>query len=152
VVRRITDPNRVDHDELRELAKHAAWVAKLEDAVELLEDLSYDLLDDEAEDESTTFPDPWEEDPLDVALSVLMSTYEEADRALEADVTEWLAKDPEHWPIFRLVIFDPWWTKSNRWRSGTPGWVISLGTNTVLAHFQQDPFGRRRVIDLDSLN
>ena len=35
-----------------------------------------------------------------------MSTYEEADRALEADVTEWLAKDPEHWPIFRLVIFD----------------------------------------------
>ena len=64
MVRRITDPNRVDHDELRELAKHAAWVAKLEDTVELLEDLSYDLLDDEAEDESTTFPDPWEEDPL----------------------------------------------------------------------------------------
>ena len=73
--------------------------------------------------------------------------FEEADQALEARVTEWLAQDPEHWPIFRLVVLDPWQEQPGQWRKDAPGWVRSLGTNTALAHFQQDPYGRQRVID-----
>jgi hypothetical protein len=41
-------------------------------------------------------------------LSVVHTNCEEADQELEARVTEWLARDPEHWPIFRLVVPDPW--------------------------------------------
>jgi hypothetical protein len=29
-------------------------------------------------------------------------------------VMEWLAQDPEHWPIFRLVVLDPWQEQSGR--------------------------------------
>ena len=91
----------------------------------------------------------WDEDPLEVALSVVNANFEAADQELEARVTEWLAKDPEHWPIFRLVVLDPWQEQPGQWREDVPGWVRSLGTNTALAHFQQDPYGRQRVIDFD---
>jgi hypothetical protein len=90
-----------------------------------------------------------EEDPLETALSVVSANFEAADHELEARVTEWLAHDPEHWPIFRLVVLDPWQEQAGLWRDGIPGWVRILGTNTALAHFQQDCYGRQRVIDLD---
>jgi hypothetical protein len=144
-VTRISDPTQIDHPALREFAIQAAWVAKLEDAVEVLEELVVDLVDEEQRSEL----EPWEEDPLEVALSVVHANYEEADQALEARVTEWLAQDPEHWPIFRLVVLDPWQEQPGRWRADAPGWVRSLGANTTLAHFQQDPYGRQRVVDLD---
>ena len=142
---RISDPAQIDHADLREFAVHAAWVAKLEDAVEALEELVVDLVDEEQRSKL----EPWDEDPLEVALSVVHANYEEAEQALEARVTEWLAQDPEHWPIFRLVVLDPWQERPGRWRKDVPGWVRSLGTNTALAHFQQDPFGRQRVVDFD---
>ena len=142
---RISDPTQIDHPDLREFALQAAWVAKLEDAVGVLEELVVDLVDEEQRSEL----EPWEEDPLEVALSVVHANFEEADQALEARVTEWLAQDPEHWPIFRLVVLDPWQEQPGRWREDVPGWVRSLGTNTALAHFQQDPYGRQRVIDFD---
>ena len=144
---RINDPTQIDHPDLREFAVQAAWVAKLEDAVEVREELVVDLVDEEQRSDR----EPWDEDPLEVALSVVHANYEEADQELEARVTEWLARDPEHWPIFRLVVLDPWQDQPGRWREDAPGWVRSLGTNTAIAHFQQDPYGRQRVLDWDAL-
>jgi hypothetical protein len=142
---RINDPTQIDHAALREFAVQAAWVAKLEDAVEVLEDLAVDLVDEEQRSELES----WEEDPLEVALSVVRANYEAADQKLEARLTEWLAQDPEHWPIFRLVVLDPWQEQPGKWCGDTPGWVRSLGTNAALAHFQQDPFGRQRIFNAD---
>jgi hypothetical protein len=120
----------------------------LEEATGVLEELMTDLADDE-NDEERARRAFWEADPLEVAWSVVQANFEEADQALEARVTEWLAQDPEHWPIFRLVVLDPWQVQSGQWRKETPGWVRSLGTNTALAHFQQDPYGRQRMIDFE---
>ena len=83
---------------------------------------------------------------IDSALGLVSTTFEEMDQELEGRVLEWLSRDPEHWPIFRLVILDPWHTKLG-WRPDTPDWVRALSTNTAAAHFQQDPFGRKRMID-----
>jgi hypothetical protein len=140
---RTSDPTLVDHPQLRKFAVQAAWVAKLEDAVEVLEELVVDLADDDRPADIQV----WDEDPLEVALSVVYANFEAADQELEAEVTEWLGQDPEHWPIFRLVVLDPWQEQPGRWREDAPGWVRSLGTNTALAHFQQDPYGRQRVVD-----
>ena len=142
----ITDPAQVDHPELRELALQAAWVAKLEEATEALGDLVVDLADDE--DDAGMDVDPADEDPLGVALAVVQAAYEDADRALEERATAWLADDPEHWPVFRLVLLDPWQEGTGRWRAGAPRWVLALATDTVLAHFRHDPYGRRRELRL----
>jgi hypothetical protein len=142
---RIDDPTRIDLLELREFAVQAAWVAKLEGAVGVLEELVVDLVDDDQPADA----EPWDEDPLEVALSEVVANFEAADQELEARVTEWLSQDPEHWPIFRLVVLDPWQEHPGMWREDAPGWVRSLGTNTALAHFQQYPYGRQRVIDFD---
>jgi hypothetical protein len=107
---RTSDPTRIDRAAIREFAVQAAWVAKLEDAVEVLEDLAVDLVDEAQRSDL----EPWEEDPLEVALSVVHANFEDAEQALEARVTEWLAQDPEHWPIFRLVVLDPWQEQSGR--------------------------------------
>ena len=153
-MRPITDPSHVDHPVLRELALAAAWVAKLEEAVEVLEDLvgdfsdDEDALDEEPSDKGTDGA-PAEEDPLAVALAVVQERYEEEDRRLEERLIGWLAEDPEHWPIFRLVVLDPWQTEPGRWRAEVPSWVRSLGTDAVLAHFQHDPFGRQVMLDVD---
>jgi hypothetical protein len=146
-VRRSKDPNQIDHPQLREFAVQAAWVAKLEAAVGVLEDLVGDLGDEESGSEE----EPGEDDPLEIALDVVNATFEAADQELEARVTEWLAQDPEHWPIFRLVVLDPWQEQPGQWRKDAPGWVRSLGTNTALAHFQQDPYGRQRVVDWNAI-
>ena len=153
-MRPITDPSHVDHPALRELALAAAWVAQLEEAVEVLEDLVGDFgEDEEAPGGDTGDPDdpgaPADEDPLAVALAVVQERYEEEDRRLEERLAHWLAEDPEHWPIFRLVVLDPWQTEPGRWRAGVPGWIRSLGTDAVLAHFQHDPFGRQVMLDVD---
>ena len=140
-----TDPADVDPPELRELALQANWVAQLEGAVEALEDLVLDFTENE---ELTPDDDAGGDGPLAVALSVVQSAYEDADRALEERVATWLAEDPEHWPIFRLVVLEPWQPEPGQWREEVPRWVRTLGANTTIAHFQQDPFGRQRVVDL----
>jgi hypothetical protein len=145
---RPTDPRDIDHPALREFALHAAWVAKLEETVDVLEDLVADLRDDVADDDADGALEVLLEDPLDVALSIVSNDYEEADQALEGEVIAWLAEDPEHWPIFRLVLLDPWQVRPGRWRADTPRWVRSLATDVVLAHFQQDRYGRQRTIHL----
>ena len=109
-----------------------------------MEDLVLDL----TEDEELAPDDDAGEEPLAVALSVVQSTYEEADRTLEERVAVWLAEDPEHWPIFRLVVLDPWQRDPGQSHEGVPRWVRTLGANTTIAHFQQDPFERQRVVDI----
>src|SRR5215218_2011170 len=148
---RISNPSHVDNPELGELAMQAAWVAKLEDAVAVLEDLVFATDNDDEEIEPNPDLEPWEEDPLDVALDVVRANAEEADRRLEERVAAWLAQDPEHWPIFRLAVLDPWQGQPGQWRDDVPGWVLSLGSNTILAHYQQDPFGRQQFSDLGDL-
>ena len=142
---RISEPTQIDHADLREFAVQAVWVAKLEEAAGVLEELVMDLVDDDRPDDMPVE----DEDPLEVALSVVYANFEAADQTLEARLTKWLAQDPEHWPIFRLVVLDPWQEQPGRWREDAPGWVRSLGTNTAAAHFQQDPYGRQRVVDFD---
>ncbi len=44
---RISDPTQIDHPQLREFAVQAAWVAKLKEAVGVLEELVVDLGDDD---------------------------------------------------------------------------------------------------------
>ena len=136
----IAEPAHVDHPELRELALQAAWVAKLEEATEVLDDLVVALTEDG--DDAGENVNPANENPLAVALSVVRAAYEDADRER---AIAWLAEDPEHWPIFRLVLLDPWQGEPGRWREGVPRWVRALGSDTVLAHFQQDPYGRREL-------
>ena len=138
----VSDPAHVDHPEFRELALQAVWVAKLEEAMEALEDLVFDLSDDDITEDGA------DEDPLAAALAVVQAAHEEADRALEGRAIAWLAQDPEHWPIFRLVILDPWQQEPGRWREEAPRWVQVLAADAVLAHFQQDPYGRRQGLDL----
>ena len=61
---RSADPADIDHPQLREFALQAVWVAKLEDAVGVLEELVIDL----ADEEPTSDAEPEEEHPLEVAL------------------------------------------------------------------------------------
>jgi len=42
---RISDPIQIDHPDHREFGVQASWVAKLEDAVGVLEELVVDLVD-----------------------------------------------------------------------------------------------------------
>ncbi len=88
------------------------------------------------------------EDPLEVALSVVTTAREDADAALEARLAAWLAEDPEHWSIFRLVLFDAWRDERGGLEPTVPSWVRVLTTSAALAHFQQDPYGRQRAVDL----
>jgi hypothetical protein len=135
------------------LALRAAWVAKLEDAVNALQDLVEDLDDvaapSDAEHDGDGEDETQEEDPLAVALGVVEERYEEEDRELEGRLIAWLSEDPEHWSIFRLVVLDPWQERPGVWRAGAPGWVRALATDAALAHFQHDPLGRQQVLDLD---
>ena len=84
---RISDPTQIDHPQLREFAVQAAWVAKLEEAVGVLEELVVDLGDDDRPNDVEV----WEEDPLEVAWSVVNANFEAADQELEARVVHWLA-------------------------------------------------------------
>lgn len=144
------DPEAVDHPQLREFARQAVWVAKLEETAGALEDSVADLLGDAPDDSDLMGGNgDREEEPLEVALAVVTATFEDAEAELESRVAAWLAADPEHWPIFRLVVLDPWQTKLGQWRKKTPGWVRTLGTLTTLAHFQRDPYGRQRTLDID---
>ena len=67
--------------------------------------------------------------------------FEDADRELEARVAEWLAEDPEHWPIFRLVVLDPWQERPGQWRKEAPGWIRSLGRTRRLPTSSRIPMG-----------
>ncbi len=150
----IRTPADIDHDQLRELAEAARWVAKLEDTVGDLEDLVNDtvffnMTDEEAETEESK--DPADQETMLVALELVRGCFEHEDAVLEDRLDRWLAEDPEHWPIFRLAVMDQWQTGPGEWRRDVPRWVLTLGTNAAAAHFHRDPFGRRVVWSPDVL-
>jgi hypothetical protein len=64
---RISDPTQIDHPDLREFAVMANGVAKLEDAVGVREEFVVDLVDEEQRSDL----EPGEDDPLEVAWSVV---------------------------------------------------------------------------------
>src|SRR4051812_38269311 len=105
---RTSDPAKVDHKELRQSAFFAEWVAKLEEATGLLEHVFVNTSGPSVDDESPPSSPCEEFDRIDPALGLVSTTFEEMDQELEGRVREWLARDPEHWPIFRLVVLDPW--------------------------------------------
>jgi len=140
----IGEPARIDHPRLRDLAEQAVWVAKLEEAMEVLEDLAGDAYPDASTDAPAEGVD---DDPLAVAWEFVQARWEDEDRGLEERVVTWLAADPEHWSIFRLILLDPWQVAPGQWRSGTPRWVRTLGTDTIIAHFRDDPSGRQHQPD-----
>jgi hypothetical protein len=159
-MKRIIRPEDVEDTQLRAFAQRALWVAKLEETMEFLEDRVHDEVDAlrlEAHGSDLSFDDAdavvevpiADEHPYEVAHAIIADDWEEADRALEADLMAWLARDPEHWSIFSLVLLTPWRTPAGRWRRDTPRWMLTLGTNTAAAHYLHDPFGRQRAVDLD---
>jgi hypothetical protein len=70
-----------------------------------------------------------------VAGSVLQS--------LEELVATWLGEDPEHWPVQRLTVIDPWKDLADLWSADTPQWLCTLATIATTAHVKDAPFGRR---------
>ena len=131
------------------MALNAALVAKLEDAIEILEDLVNDLEEEGSNEGEDAGQESHDDDPLVAALHVVVEAYESADAELEERLARWLARDPEHWPIFRLAVLDAWQVTPGHWREGVPGWVRALATNAAIAHYQQDPFGRQQVLDFE---
>ena len=136
----IADPTQIDHAVLRDLALEAAWVAKLEGAVDALEDRLVPPGDDGSAPDGAGDGD--DGDPLAVALEVVEAAYEAAFRALEVRLLAWLADDPERWALLFLVLA-PWQAAPAQWRADAPGWVRVLGPEAVLAHARQNPYGRQ---------
>jgi len=80
---------------------------------------------------------------LVVALSVIHETRHVSEQELEELVASWLAEDPEHWPVLRLMLLDPWQERPGNWADDTPDWVRTFGAIAASAHEKYDPFGRR---------
>jgi hypothetical protein len=64
-------------------------------------------------------------------------------RSHEELAPTWLGEDPEHWPVLRLTVIDPWKELASLWTADTPQWLRTLGTIATTAHVKDDPFGRR---------
>ena len=98
-------------------------------------------VDDDAEETKLTWTlNHGKRIPLSLHSTWCVPSAEDADRLLEERGTEWLAEDPEHWPNFRLAVLDPWQKRPGQWRDDAPRWVLTLGSNTIIAHVQQDPW------------
>ncbi len=139
-------PDQVDHPQIKEFAIEAAWVAQLEEAAGELEDLVGDMADLEGESTSRS-TGRRSGQPLELAMKVVRERYEAADQDLEDRILAWLAEDPEHWPVFRLVVLDPWRTQDGGWRPDVPRWVLVLGTDTIAAFIRNPPYGQDQSTD-----
>ncbi len=73
------------------------------------------------------------------------AAYEEAIGTREERAIAWLGRDPAPEPIFRLVLLTSWQHEPGQRREGVPRRVRVLAAGAVLAHFQQDPYGRREL-------
>ena len=141
----IGDPAGIDHAALRDLALEAAWVAKLEAAVEAVEDRLLPPGDAApARGGAVAGADDGDSgDPLAVALEDVEAAYVAAARALEARLLAWLGDDPERWALLFAAVLAPWQAAPEQWRADAPGWVRVLGPEAVLAHGRQNPYGRQ---------
>jgi hypothetical protein len=45
-----------------------------------------------------------------------------------------LGEDPEHWPVLRLTLIEPWKELAGVWSEETPEGVRTLGTIATTAH------------------
>ncbi|MDP9439037.1 MAG: hypothetical protein M3P49_09860 [Actinomycetota bacterium] len=136
-----TTPDQVDHPQIKEFAIQAAWVAELQEAAGELEDLVVNMADPGDEGASESMGERGNR-PYELALEIVRERYEEVDRELEDRIHAWLAEDPEHWPVFRLVVLDPWRNQDGGWRADVPHWVLVLGTDTIAAHIRNPPYGQ----------
>src|SRR6266508_1597984 len=145
-MKRVKNADDIKHSELQEFARHAVWTAKLEETMEVLEDLCDDEIafkfGDDAEPSDDELEKVSDDEPMCVAAGIVREAYEDSSRSLEARMIEWLAKDPEHWGIFNLLVVQPWRTEQGKWRRGLPRWVRALCTETMIAHYQHDQYGR----------
>jgi hypothetical protein len=140
---RIYDLAQLTHPRLREFAVVAAWISTIVAAAEDLEDLLSDVPPEERVLPDYSTPWPWDFDPLVVALKVVQLNREEAESGLEELVATWLGEDPEHWPVLRMTVIDPWKDLAGLWSADTPEWIRTFGTIATTAHIKYDPFGRR---------
>lgn len=151
----ITDPRLIENDTLRGIALSAALVAKLDETcAELLNLECQWTMDDDvpepADCPGTTLfeldevtgeivvvregtdeycpPELWIEDPVTVALSATEEKWSREEADLEILVSDWLAESELHWSAFRGLVFEPWQVGSGRFKSGTPRWVVKLGS------------------------
>jgi hypothetical protein len=140
---RIHDPVRITHPRLREFAYQAAWIATVAESASDLEDLLVDVPPEERTLPDFSTPWPWDFDSFIVALSIVTHTREAAEQGLEELVATWLGEDPEHWPVLRPSLIDPWKELAGIWSADTPEWIRTLGAIATTAHAKYDPFGRR---------
>ena len=139
----IYDPVQLKPPKLREFAIITAWISTVAAAERDLEDLIGDLPPEERQLPDFSTPWPWDFDSFVVALSVIHETRHVSEQELEELVAIWLAEDPEHWPVLRLMLLDPWQERPGSWADDTPDWVRTLGAIAASAHEKYDPFGRR---------
>ena len=139
----IYDPAQLKHPRLREFAVVAAWISTLAESANDLEELLSDVPPEERVLPDLSTPGLWDFDSLVVALKVVQLNREEAESGLEELVATWLGEDPEHWPVLRLTLIDPWKELAGRWSKEAPEWVRTLGTIATTAHLKDAPFGRR---------
>ena len=139
---RIYDPAQLTHPRLREYAV-AAWISTLAESANDLEDLLSDVPPEECVLPDYRTPWPWDVVSFVVALFVVQQMREVAERDLEELIATWLGEDPEHWPVLRMRLIDPWKELAGVWSEETPEWVRTLGTIATTAHVNDDPFGRR---------
>ena len=144
---RIDDPAHLTHPKLQEFAVVAAGtrrvIATLAESASDLDDRLIDVPPEERVHPDYNTPWPWDFDSFVVALSVVQTMREAAEQGLEELVATWLGENPEHWPVLRLTVIDPWKELAGIWWEETPEWVRTLGTIAATAHVKYDPFGRR---------
>jgi hypothetical protein len=66
------------------------------------------------------YPVPWEADTLAGAQRVGGMNHHARTRVLEEGVATWRGQDPEHWPLRRLMLIDPWQETPGQGQADTP--------------------------------
>ena len=116
------DPGEIAHPVLRECAERAEWLAVVAAAMADLEPQAADVRFGRG--------DPAAQESLAESLAVLLRlarvSLDETAKDLDQLLLGWLAEDPEHWGIFRLMLLDAWQPAPGQWYEGTPPWVFVL--------------------------
>ncbi len=137
---RISDPMQIQHPVLRHFAFQAAFLAKLAEAIEELEDLCDDLPAEERYD--PVYREGWYEDvdTVAVAMHFIAKSYAESEKAFADRIAGWLAEDPENWPVLRLVLLDPWSDPVYYWHRHAPDWLRVLAGSAERVREKFGPF------------
>jgi hypothetical protein len=149
----VTDPEQIEHPELREMARTGDRLDRLELVLhEIGNVLGYFEGDGFASSASAgvTMRDEMEngkaEAPLEEAYGLVDEWIQQSEIQLESRLVEWLSRDPEHATMFEVVILRPWLTPIGTWHEQTPGWIRALCIDGTNAHVQQVESGRPRFL------